>query len=336
MTKKRTGKRVILCLLIFFVVGMLLAAYIARQIHLRSLPVVETVTPAPGTLRNQITVEAVLRYTDEIILRAPADMRIASVEKRAGDRVKAGEILFAYDPEDVRLALLSCRAAESALRQQASDALNALLLLRLEDKIGQLERLLSEDGRVESPAEGWVLSVDARAGDCLAENMPVLTMCDGAGKREILWTRPEDGIAYTSAVLAADQGNRILGGFQTHYDPENGKTYVSARLPEKAETALLPGQRMILELRSEARSYDCTLPLSCLCRDTAGREYVYLVQKRETARGTMACAVQRTIYVLDRDGENFAFSPAMQELVVLTKGQPLKSEEILLAQTDAE
>ena len=93
---------------------------------------------------------------------------------------------------------------------------------------------------------------------------------------------------------------------------------------------------MILELRSEARSYDCTLPLSCLCRDTVGREYVYLVQKRETARGTMACAVQRTIYVLDRDGENFAFSPAMQELVVLTKGQPLESEEILLAQTVAE
>ena len=321
-----TRKRVILCLLIFFLAGMLAAAYIAHQIHLRSLPVVETITPAPGTLRNQITVEAVFQYTDEIILRAPADLRVVSLKKRAGDRVKAGETLFAYDLEDVRLALLSCQAEEDALFSRESSELTILLSSRIQEKIDALERLLEEDGQVKSPAEGWVLAVDARAGDRLTENLPVLTLCDGAGGREILWKQPEDGAVYTVALLTEGQQSMTLRNFQTRYDPTTGETYVSAKLPANSGISLPPGRKVTAELRSEARSYEWTLPLACLYQDAAGRQYVYLAQEKDTARGRVTYAIQRTVYVLDRDREHFSFSPALEAPVILARGQALQDQ----------
>ena len=61
-----------------------------------------------------------------------------------------------------------------------------------------------------------------------------------------------------------------------------------------------------------------TLPIACLHEDNTGRQYVYVVIERETVRGKVLYAQQRTVFVLDKDAVNFAYTTEIKEPVIVS------------------
>ena len=334
MARKLTVKRLCGILLIVFTLIMLLGMYVSQQIHLRSLPTVETVYESKEILRNTYTVQGTVVYDTQITLRAPCTLTVASVHKRAGETVKRGDALFAYALEDLQLALLTAQRDAELYEQQAAQAQTGSAAGLLYQKQAensraaatQLQNLIDAGGIVESAVNGYIGVIKVIPGDRIAQNGIVMTVYDKDGTIELQFQSPNMQYSFDSATfeLAVSTGTSVdsqrkkLSITRKQYDATARTLRYSVAIPATLSVEAYPGQVITGTVQTQSKQYGHTLPIACLHEDNTGRQYVYVVIERETVRGKVLYAQQRTVFVLDKDAVNFAYTTEIKEPVIVS------------------
>ena len=209
MAHKLTVKRLCGILLIVFTLIMLLAMYVSQQIHLRSLPVVETIYESKEILRNTYTVQGTVAYETQIILRAPYPLTVVSVQKRVGETVKCGDALFTYFLEDIQLALLMAQKDAELCEQQVAQAQTGsaagLLYQRQAENsrntAAQLQKLIDNNGIVKSEVNGYIGMINVIPGDRVVQNGIIMTVYDKDGSIELQFQSPNMQYNFDNATF---------------------------------------------------------------------------------------------------------------------------------------
>ena len=341
MTRKMTLRRICAVLFVAFSIVILLAMYASQQIHMRSLPTVETLMESKQVLRSSYTVPATVIYDTQITMRSPYSLTVTSVYKRSGESVRRGDMLFAYSEADLDLAVLACAKDAELYKRQASQAVRdstAALYLNAQAEYStamaaSLQELIDAGGIVKCPVNGYVATVNATPGERIAQNGMVMSVYDGNGTIQLQFMSPDMGYNFSEITfdLPVDSGTSIDTQRKTltitnrQYDPVKQALRYYAVVPDALTLAAYPGQTINGTVQTQSMEYEHTLPLYCLYEDNStGRQYVYVLMEKETVRGRVLFVQQRTVYVIAKDAVNFAYTPAITEQVVCSDSSMLQ------------
>lgn len=103
MEEKKTGKRSrrILTGLVLFLAFMWVCTLISKAVYAYRLPMVSTQKPESKYIEHIIEAEGIVVAGGEVPVTYLAGLRVASIPVRVGDRVKAGDVLFQIDLDDL-------------------------------------------------------------------------------------------------------------------------------------------------------------------------------------------------------------------------------------------
>lgn len=132
-------------LLAFFAV-MLLCTLISRAIYASGLPLVTTGRPKAMTINHEVKAEGTVKPSRLLAQNVQAALLVKEVYVTAGDRMEAGEPLFALDVDDIQ-ALIEQKELEEKKLELTIATLENNLALAGEEKTKEMQRAL-EDGAV--------------------------------------------------------------------------------------------------------------------------------------------------------------------------------------------
>ena len=228
-------------------------------------------TMATGTFR--VTAPATLEGAVMRVAVAPFDGFIVEAPVRAGDLVRAGQILCVLDDRDLRLEQRSLQSQRDqieseylqAMAQQERVEMN-LLAIRMEQADVQLE-LISEQLsrlRIVAPIDGLVVSGDlsqsigapVQQGDPLFEVAPLdsYRLMLRVDERDVAYVRPQQRGAIVLAALPETTQAFTIEKVTPVSTSEGGTNYflVEASLDE-APAALRPGMEGVGKIDIEYR-----------------------------------------------------------------------------------
>lgn len=335
MTRKMTPRRICILLLAAFLALILIFRYISQQIYLRSLIAVDTVYESKQILRNSYDVKAMVVY-DTQILRAPSSLTVASVQKHVGEEIRYGDALLSYDLSDLQIACLSVMRDTEQYEQQAAQVMiystKYLLFKQQAEKsrniAATLETLINNNGVVHSTVNGYIGAIYVVQGDHVAQNAPILSVCDQGGQTTIQFPSPNLSYDFTSISVEFPTEDGIgerqkIPITQKYYDASGQTLLYSAKLSGNMSKSVYPGQTLEGTLQTRSKEYEHTLPIACLHEDDTGRQYVYVVLEKDTVHGKVMYVQQRTVYVLEKDAVNFSYTTIITEPVVVSDGKYL-------------
>lgn len=107
------------------------------------------------------------------------------------------------------------------------------------------------------------------------------------------------------------------------YDAAARSLRYSVVVPATLSVEAYPGQIISGTVQTQSKQYGHTLPIACLYEDNSGRQYVYVIIERETVRGKVLYAQQRTVFVLDKDAANFSYTTEIKEPLIVSQSRYL-------------
>lgn len=186
---------------------------------------VETAAPAPWgrTLEATGTVEPARRASPGTILAG----RVTKIEKREGDRVRAGEALATVESGDVRARVAQAEAAVVAARAQADNA------KKMRER---MERLVARQAASQKNLEDAVAGDEAAQAGLKAAEEGVRAARVQLGYATV--TAPFGGVVVRRMIEAGD----VVGpGMPLFVVDETARMKVEATVPESAVRDLKPG-----------------------------------------------------------------------------------------------
>ncbi len=177
----------------------------AVPVHAQGVgPEVPVSVVAQRTVGQSVVLEGALQAVQQSTLSAQASGRIAQLQVKAGDRVRAGQVLAVIDDRMTQAGLSQAQAQVAQADAQLGNARanlgrtqelfakgfvsqSALDVVAAQFKAAQAGANGAVAGRVQSqlaqgftrltaPYDGWVLATHAQAGDLAAPGAPVLTV----------------------------------------------------------------------------------------------------------------------------------------------------------------
>jgi len=232
-----------------------------------------TRSPAAGTYQADASIQAVMQS----VLSAQVQGRVLQLVVKAGDRVKAGQLIARIDDRELGAAEASSQAAIAEAqanlakaefdlkRSQALSKQNFVSPSAVEQNEAQVKALRA---RVEAlragagaasasrshavltaPYDGVVAATHVETGDMAMPGKPIATVFQPGALRAVVYL-PEAQLAAVQAALAknavpeVEVGGQVLVGTRTTVlpaaDPTTRTTEVRIDLP--ASTAAAPGQ----------------------------------------------------------------------------------------------
>jgi RND family efflux transporter MFP subunit len=167
-------------------------------------PRVDIVTVSPQTVGESLVLDGTLEAVQQSTLAAQASGRIVQLSVKAGDRVRAGQVLAIIDDRETSAGVQGAQAAVAQAEAQARNAEAHLKRTRelraqgfvsqaaldtaqaqadaaraalAQARAGQSQSLLAQGfTRLTAPYEGFVLATHAQAGDLATPGRPILTL----------------------------------------------------------------------------------------------------------------------------------------------------------------
>ncbi len=211
-----------------FAVALLLGAVLAPA----AAAPLATVTVAPASAARTYTAEGVVEAVRQSAIAAQVPARIVEMRVRAGDTVKAGQVLVRLDPRTAADQLASSQAQVAAAQAQLEAARNDFERNRRLFEKQYISRAAMEQAEAQykaaqaqakattaqagvastassfstlvAPYAGVVATVGAEVGDMASPGVPILTVYDPAELR-VVAQLPESYAQY----VAADRPVRI-------------------------------------------------------------------------------------------------------------------------------
>lgn len=186
--------------------GLVLSAagWLAAPARAADGPQVAVITVGERAVGEGLVLDGSLQAVHQSVLSAQASGRIASLTVKAGDRVKAGQVLAVIDDRATRAGVAQAQAgvaqaeanlahARAAferaqeLRSQGFVALAALDAAQAQFRAAEAGAAAARAGqtqatvaqgftRLTAPYDGWVLATHAEAGSLAVPGAPVLTV----------------------------------------------------------------------------------------------------------------------------------------------------------------
>lgn len=228
-------------------------------------------TVATGMFR--VTAPATLEGAVMRVAVAPLDGFIVEAPVRAGDLVRAGQILCVLDDRDLRLEQRSLQSQRDQIESEYLDAMAQqervemnLLAIRMEQADVQLELVREQLSRLRivAPIDGLVVSGDlsqsigapVRQGDPLFEVAPLdsYRLMLKVDERDVAYVRPQQRGAIVLAALPETTQAFTIEKVTPVSTSEEGTSYflVEASLDE-APSALRPGMEGVGKIDVEYR-----------------------------------------------------------------------------------
>ncbi|MFN2301876.1 MAG: efflux RND transporter periplasmic adaptor subunit [Gammaproteobacteria bacterium] len=199
---------------VFVGIGVLLVALplLGKLTQRDAAKTVEVVPVAAQVIRSSILSSGVLAYRDQVELRSEVIGRAQAVNVREGDRVAAGDVVIALDPEQFRAQVeqqqANVRLQEIAIERQE------LLLANLERRV-QRQRDMFEQGLLDTNAfegvenELHLARVDLRSRrEALSQARASLAQADDNLARTMIRS-PIDGVVI---LLDVEPGEAVITG----------------------------------------------------------------------------------------------------------------------------
>jgi RND family efflux transporter MFP subunit len=262
-----------------------------------------TVQTAPSG--QAYVLDGVVQAVKQSTVSAQASGRILDFNVRAGDRVRAGQVLARIDDREAQVGVQHAQAQVSQadaelgraqaqrertrnLQAQGFVSMAALDTADAQYQSAQAQRAqatasVHQSGlaqgftRVTSPLDGWVLQTFAQAGDLAVPGTPLLVVYAPQPLRAAVQVPASRTLAVRQAkqttVLVEDGGaahtitplNRVE---VPSSDPVSQTTEWRMDLPAKSSAALLPGQQLRVRFATEGGSASVRLliPVAAVVR----------------------------------------------------------------------
>jgi len=267
---------------------------------------VPTVTVQNSAAANTVALDGVIQAVKQSTVAAQASGRIASFAVKAGDKVRAGQVLATIDDREAQVGTQRAQAqisqAEAELRnakaqmERTRDLQNqgfvskaALDTANAQFQSAQAQReqasasarqsaLAQGYTRVTAPMDGWVLQTFAQAGDLAVPGTPLLVVYAPQPLRAVVQvpasrTQAVRQARQTTVVVDAASGSAVaiapLNRLEVpSSDPISQTTEWRMDLPAKEAANLLPGQqvRVNFAVDGSASSARLTVPASAVVR----------------------------------------------------------------------
>ena len=238
-------------------------------------PVLSSSTAASYTL------DGVIQPVKQSTVSAQASGRIASFVAKAGDKVRAGQVLATIDDRDTQAGVQRAQAqisqADAELRNASAQVERtrhlqtqgfvsqaALDTATMQYQSAQAQRAQAEAGarqsgiaqgytRVTAPMDGWVLQTFAQAGDLAVPGTPLLVLYAPQPLRAVVqvpasrsqWARQAK---QTAVWISGDAGQQAIAPVSRlevpSSDPVSQTSEWRLDLPAKESAALVPGQQV--------------------------------------------------------------------------------------------
>ena len=329
---------------------------------------VRTLTVSAESAGGSHEFAAEIRARSESRLGFRVGGKLISRPAEVGQRVKAGQLLAAIDPADLKLAQDAAQAALRAAQSGHDLALGEfkrykelreqgfISSLELERRAASLQaqQALLDQANAQSSAQGnlaayatltagsagVITAVDAEVGAVLSAGMAVVRLAHD-GPRDAVFAVPEDGVAGVRVLQGKPGAIRVRPwGSQTTL-PATVREVAAAADPAtrtflvKADVGAAPlhlGQTMTVLIDLPRRDAAAVLPLSALMRQQ-GQTAVWVLE-----RSTMTVKMQPVV-VAGADGNSVVVASGLspgQTVVtagvhILTPGQKVKLYEAAAA-----
>ena len=256
--------------------ALLLGAALAYgQTHAAPPIAVAVVAVKPQAVPTGFEVDGVVQPVRQSTLSAQASGRISSLLIKAGDRVRAGQLLATIDDREAQTGVQRSQAqvaqAEAELRNAKAHAqrtselqaaldtanaqLNALQAGRDQASAGARQSALAQGfTRVTAPYDGWVLQILSEAGDLAVPGKPLLTLYAPLPLRAVVQVPASRGDLARNAKSVEVQIPDGKGGQQwlaptarsvlPSADPVSQTIEWRLELPSVTGQALVPGQQV--------------------------------------------------------------------------------------------
>ncbi|MDP3245868.1 MAG: efflux RND transporter periplasmic adaptor subunit [Polaromonas sp.] len=282
------------------VLGLALSAGSARAVTAVEVPVVQIRAKAVPT---GFELDGVVQPVQQSTLSAQASGRVASLLVKAGDRVRAGQLLATIDDRETQTGVQRSQAqvaqAEAELRNARANAersrelqamgfvskaaldtantqLNAAQAGRDQAAAGSRQSALAQGfTRVTAPYDGWVLQTLSEAGDLAMPGTPLLTLYAPLPLRAVVQVPASLGDIARSASQVEIQGPAGKAGPQwlvpvarsvlPSADPVSQTIEWRLELPTAGTGGLVPGQQVRVRFVGGA-SERMVLPASAVVR----------------------------------------------------------------------
>lgn len=252
--------------------------------HTLAAPAVEVavVQVKPQTVPTGFELDGVVQPVRQSTLSAQASGRVSSLLVKAGDRVRAGQLLATIDDRETQTGLQRSQAqvaqAEAELRNAKAHAqrtselhaqgyvskaaldtanaqLTALQAGRDQASAGARQSALAQGfTRVTSPYDGWILQTLSEAGDLAVPGKPLLTLYAPLPLRAVVQVPASRGDLARNAKSVEIQVPDGKGGQQwlppvarsvlPSADPVSQTIEWRLELPQTVAQALVPGQQI--------------------------------------------------------------------------------------------
>jgi len=235
--------------------------------------------------------DGVIQAVKQSTVAAQASGRIASFNVKAGDKVRAGQVLASIDDREAQVGV---QRAQAQVTQADAELRNAKLQMERTRDL-QLQGFVSKAAfdtantqyqsaqaqreqaaasvrqsgiaqgftRVTSPMDGWVLQTFAQAGDVAAPGTPLLVVYAPqplravvqvpASRSQAVRQSKQTSVIVSVGTSGSSQGITPLNRLEVpSSDPVSQTTEWRMDLPAKEAAALLPGQQVRVSFAMEA------------------------------------------------------------------------------------
>lgn len=267
---------------------------------------VPTATIGLAASSAQYTLDGVVQAVQQSTVAAQASGRIATLLVKAGDKVRAGQVIATIDDREAQVGLQQSQAqinaADAALRnaQANRDRTSELqskgfvsksamdtaelqyrsaLALKEQAQAGGRQAGISQGfTRVTAPLDGWVLQTWADAGDLAVPGKPLVTVYAPQPLRAVVQVpasrNPAVRQATSTRVLVAGAGVAALAITPQNRseipssDPVSQTSEWRLDLPAKESAGLVPGQQVRVQfaLAQSGSSNSLRVPEAALVR----------------------------------------------------------------------
>lgn len=267
-------------------------------------------------IRHSVTVEGRIEKNRELSVFSEPDIGVKSVFVSVGQQVKKGEVLAQLEMGDLEEKLADVTGQKRVLEME-NKALskeknmkhqietNKMSIDRLERQIQKYVKLKRKKGRIYASAGGIVTALLVNAGQ-KTQDGGILTMTDDRAGFLFVGEMNPDGAAYVSQgdkITLSLSGRDIKNLRVTSLVLDESREFIQVSVLLPAKSASL-GEPASIKIERDSDDYSCTVPVTAVFREN-GKDYVLLVESRDTILGEQQVAVKKEVKILE-ENENFA------------------------------
>lgn len=237
---------------IVFLVGMWLCTLISKSVYTTKLPMVSTALPESKYIEHRVEAEGIVVEGGKQAVTSLSGLRVESLMVKTGDRVKAGDVLFQVDLDDLKEIIEEKQAKIDSLQMEINAIITNKELVQQKRELEEARAREDYDttSRLENTDVGRAADQVARAEEALED---FLNDSDRwpASEEERKEKEQELRDALQSAAYAEADAKRE----RDQMIKDAGRSVEDNVFPENADATLSVSQLELSELKEDLSPY---------------------------------------------------------------------------------